>query len=412
MHGFRWTSCLILTIGAVALGQPPEPRPADPAESQTLTGRVVNVYRAKEDRQDDESDSLFVIELLPEAVAKKDPKTGDKTVFIKTWRLNRLPKGPDEADGQIEIPARNDVVDCDVTGGPVVFDAQVPRGIRIVSKALRKSRSTGLELLRVDAGEYLMGDIGRRVDAYPHLVKITKPYYLGVYEITQGEYQFVMKAKPSSFSFRGSSKDKIGRLITDRFPVENVSWFDAVEFCNRLSKLDGLEPYYELTDPSQQGDSIVSATVTTTAGRGYRLPTEAEWEYACRAGTVTPFHYGNKSSSKLANLKIQTDAGFYGAPGKIEELGRTAKVGSYPPNPWGFYDMHGNVGEWCQDWYDKDYGTETPVKDPKGPVTGTHRVLRGGSWMMNDGNCRSDSRFFMAPGEVKFYGGFRIARNP
>jgi len=148
-------------------------------------------------------------------------------------------------------------------------------------------------------------------------------------------------------------------------------------------------------------------------GKTYRLPTEAEWEYACRAGTDSPFSYGKDTARTDANIKAPTVPGGYGGDSpKWKELGRTAKVGSYPPNEWGLFDMHGNVEEWCEDWYDKDAYSKPPSEELQGFTAGTYKVARGGSWLLNDAHSRSASRIFHMPREAKFYGGFRVARTP
>jgi formylglycine-generating enzyme required for sulfatase activity len=287
--------------------------------------------------------------------------------------------------------------------------------VRTIMTGSRKSKSIGLEMVVIDAGEFQMGsppsDKSRRADEFQHPVRITRPFLLGAYEVTQDEYQQVMKTNPSWFASTGGGKDKVAGQNTSRFPVESVTWYDAVEFCNRLSKQDRYETYYQLADVKREKESIKGATVTMTGGNGYRLPTEAEWEYACRARTSTPFHFDGANTGREANFKVATSTG-YGGPTKVVELGRTAKVGSYAPNHWGLYDMHGNAGEWCWDWYDKDYYTRSPPDDPKGPNSGHHRVVRGGSWLLTYASCRSASRFWHTPDETNYYAGFRVARTP
>jgi formylglycine-generating enzyme required for sulfatase activity len=127
---------------------------------------------------------------------------------------------------------------------------------------------------------------------------------------------------------------------------------------------------------------------------------------------MLPFHYGRDTRAGNANCKSTLVAGGYGMAAKWRDLGRTTTVASYPANAWGLRDMHGNVAEWCQDWYDKDYYAASPADDPKGPRKGNHRVLRGGSWLVTETSCRSASRFGHAPSERTYYAGFRVARNP
>jgi formylglycine-generating enzyme required for sulfatase activity len=293
------------------------------------------------------------------------------------------------------------------------------RAHQLVLKILpprRVSKSSKVELALIEGGEYQMGspagEKNRRPDEEQHIVAIRGPFYLGAFEVTQEEYRTVMEAEPSWFAKNGSGKFAVGGMDTDRFPVETVTWFDAIDFCNRLSKRDELPAYYRLTDVKREGNAIRSATVTIAGDNGYRLPTEAEWEFACRALTDMPFHFGRGPTGREANFKSSIVPGGYGGGPLWQPLNRTAKVGNYPANGRGLSEMHGNVAEWCWDHYDKDYYTMSPRLEPSGPATGTHRVCRGGSWLVTEASCRSASRFMQSPGEPSYTTGFRVARNP
>ena len=274
-----------------------------------------------------------------------------------------------------------------------------------------QSKSTGLKLAMLNAGEFTMGstlkESDRRDDEQQHRVEIAQSFLIGACEVTQDEYRKVMNRQPSWFSPTGEGKDKTAKYKTSRFPVDSVTWYDAIEFCNRLSEQDGTPAYYQLTEIQRKGDAIVAARVEVVGGIGYRLPTEAEWEYACRAGTSTPYHFGSGRGNGNFQHMASTS---YGSSSR--KLGRTTDVGSYKPNAWGLYDMHGNVAEWCWDWYEKRYYSASPESDPRGPNHGDHRVLRGGSWLVKQSSCRAATRFWHAPNEVKYYVGFRVARNP
>ena len=250
------------------------------------------------------------------------------------------------------------------------------------------TNSIGMKLVLIPAGKFLMGSPKDEKDRLPaeeqHEVSITKPFYLGVYVVTQAEYEKVMGNNPSFFSAKGDGKASVKDMDTGQFPVEQVSWDDAVAFCNALSEL-----------PEDK-----------KAGWVYRLPTEAEWEYACRAGTKTPFHYGDSLSSKQANFNGNFP---YGGADKGPYLERTAKVGSYAANAFGLYDMHGNVWEWCQDWYDANYYKNSPKEDPPGPAQASFRVVRGGSWYRIGRRCRSADRYGFGPGYRSGSLGFRVA---
>jgi len=308
---------------------------------------------------------------------------------------------------------------------PAIREAKVTRGLDFETLAKQvtrsilirssKSKAIGLELAVVDEGKFDMGsprgERNRHPDETLHSVRISRPFLVGKYEVTQDEYTRVMKHNPSWTSSTGEGKNKVAGVNTTQFPVENVTWYDAIEFCNRLSKLDGFAPYYLVAEAKIEKDSIKSASVMALGGNGYRLPTEAEWEFCCRAWTSGPYHFGNENSGTDANTRPGPAYGYGGGP-NWTALGRTAKVGNYKPNHLGLFDMHGNVAEWCWDYFDKDYYSTSPEVDPIGPEKGYLRLLRGGSWMVSEGSCRSATRFHMAPETSKEYIGFRVARSP
>ncbi len=219
--------------------------------------------------------------------------------------------------------------------------------------------SLGMQLKHLPAGTFTMGE-----DEDAHEVTLTKPFYIGVYEVTNAQWKQVMGNVPSNW------KD-------DDRPVEQVSWEDAVEFCKKLSAL-----------PEER-----------KAGRVYRLPTEAEWEYACRAGSTTDFSFGDKEALLGDFAWFSDNSG-----------NSTHPVGQKQPNAWGLYDMHGNVWEWCSDWYG-EY-PQGSVTDPQGPSDASGRVNRGGSWNFTAGHCRSAFRDGNGPSSRGSSLGFRLALSP
>ena len=236
-----------------------------------------------------------------------------------------------------------------------------------VSGGMGVTNSIGMKLRLIPAGEFMMGspatESDRRDNETQHRVSITKPFYMGVTEVTQEQYQKVMVTNPSQF--KGPQN-----------PVEKVSWADAVEFCRKLSAL-----------PAEK-----------TAGHVYRLPTEAEWEYACCSGTATAYSFGD-DASRLG------DYGWFGS----NSGSKTHPVGEKKPNAWGLYDMHGNVWEWCQDWHG-DYPSGSAT-DPTGATSGSLRVFRGGSWNDSARHCRSADRSGDTPEARGINLGFRVLRS-
>lgn len=250
------------------------------------------------------------------------------------------------------------------------------------------TNSIGMRLIRIPAGEFQMGsadaDPGSRDDEKPrHRVRISRPFYMGVYEVTQGQFEQVMGANPSFFSAASLPDDAPADVDRSRYPVDGVTWHQATDFCGRLSAL----------------------AAEKQAGRVYRLPTEAEWEYAARAGTTTIFHYGDSLSSRDANFNGNYPFG-EAAAGPF--LNRTARVGSYRPNAFGLYDMHGNLHEWCADRFDRGYYAVSPEVDPPGPARGTSRVIRGGDWYSDGRDCRSAFRYADIPDGTFYALGFRV----
>ena len=231
-----------------------------------------------------------------------------------------------------------------------------------------------MDLVPIPAGEFMMGspssEAKRNDDETRHRVRISKPFYMGKYEVTQAQWEAVMGTSGSQ------QRDKANKARSlhgegAQIPMYYVSWEECREFCRKLSQ---------------------------KVSRDIRLPTEAEWEYACRAGTSTAYSFGDEQGS-LGRYAWYTS----------NNDGESHPVGGRQPNGWGLYDMHGNVWEWCADWYDSEYYQKSPQADPTGPGSGAYRVLRGGSWVNHDYNCRSAYRNGAMPDYRSNDFGFRVA---
>jgi formylglycine-generating enzyme required for sulfatase activity len=246
------------------------------------------------------------------------------------------------------------------------------------------TNSRGIQFKLVPVGTFMMGDVSGAPNEKQHEVTLTKPFYMGVYEVTNSQWKQVMGDLPDdlmeddrNLKLTKAAGRRVRRLYQPDSPVKQVTWKNAVDFCRKLSAM-----------PEER-----------KAGRVYRLPTEAEWEYACRAGTTTKYSFGDEESRLL-------DYGWF----LDHSGGKTQAVGQKKPNAWGLYDMHGNVWEWCNDWYEAY--SDGAVTNPQGPSSGSLRVLRGGGWFYPAGYCRSAFRRMDLPSVRYDYLGFRLALSP
>jgi formylglycine-generating enzyme required for sulfatase activity/serine/threonine protein kinase len=267
---------------------------------------------------------------------------------------------------EIEKPSQGDVLpNIDMTGmiGAPNPTAVPPKGMRSYTEVI--ALNVRMEMHAIPGGEFLMGSPEKQgyADEYPQHRATLSPFYIGKYPVTQSQWRAVMRTNPSHFN-------------GPNHPVDSITWDEAFEYCRRLSY---------------------------ATGRIYRLPTEAEWEFACRAGMQTQFNYGDEEEFVVQYAWCLTNSGNHTHP-----------VGEKKPNGWGLYDMHGNVWEWCHDWYAADYYHHSPKVNPFGPVKGSSRVLRGGSWYSLPNYCRNAGRSNHQPDQRDPLVGFRVvceARN-
>jgi formylglycine-generating enzyme required for sulfatase activity len=242
-------------------------------------------------------------------------------------------------------------VGCDPGAKPSRPDPNPSSGPRLVTTP------TGIEMALIPAGEFVMGDDAGDADEKPAHKVAVSAFCMDTREVTQKVYESLIQKNPS----RSKGPDQ---------PVEQVDWYHAVLFCNVRSLKEGLKPCYD-----------AKTLACDFAADGYRLPTESEWEYACRAGTPTKYSFGDEAA------RLRACAWF---KGNAEQTPHP--VGQKTPNPWGLYDMHGNVAEWCHDLYSERAYATTETQDPRGPTRGDKRVLRGGSWRTSEDGCRSSAR--------------------
>lgn len=352
------------------IDEPPSVRIVSPSSGQRVRGKTLAVVL---EGSDDGAIARY-------RCAVKDPKeaveqTGGTFSFdVADGRQRIYAQVIDDAGGQSAWVEQE--VEFAFDDGTALAPSEAPKGF-----------------VALPSGTFTMGsppgERGRDGGETPHQVTITKPFFMQTTEVTVEGWETVMGRAPSRFR-------------NPQRPVDQVTWFDTIVYCNRRSQQEGLKPCYygderlstvfEGTPPVEKGLVFWDATAP-----GYRLPTEAEWEYGCRAGTSTAYPWGD-------SLPDRTHCWFRDNAGSASH-----DVGETAANAWGLRDMNGNVAEWCWDWYGPLTGE--PARDPTGPPRGELRVQRGGSWKTAAAACRSAARLGFAPGNRSATLGFRVVRN-
>jgi sulfatase modifying factor 1 len=360
--------------------------------------RALSTGRQREDRREEEqglSSELARLKALQEEQARIEARLAEDRRREETALRSRASTewstvasiaagGGDAAEQALELFIRT-YQDAAVTVGDQRYPVRIAEVDQAEAALAKLSQGDGAagkygyEMVKVPGGRFSMGQGGTQADEQPAHNVTVGSFWMGKTEVTQGLYQQVMGTNPSKFSSCGAS-----------CPVELVSWVDAVTFANKLSALEGLEACY----------SISGADVSWPKGRsctGYRLPTEAEWEYAARAGQNTTY----SGSNELGEVAWYDD----------NSGDKTHPVAQKRANAWGLYDMTGNVWEWVWDWYDSSYYQSSSSTDPAGPNTGSLRVIRGGSWYREPAGARVANRYYNGLSYRSFSLGFRLSRS-
>jgi formylglycine-generating enzyme required for sulfatase activity len=287
---------------------------------------------------------------------------------------------PLEMREQYTLASGNKITNVATYGRFRHFDVTASEDVRLPMRTVADA-TAGTTFVEIPAGRFTMGSAasepGRNADEVLHDVTITRPFFLAQHETTQQQWRAVMGTSPSTFGSCGP-----------RCPVESVTFEEVQQFISKLNA--------KAAASAPAGDRPLR----------YRLPTEAEWEYACRAGTTGPFSTGETLTTSQANFNGRFPYGA-GAPGEYRQ--KPMPVGSFPLNPWGLADMHGNVWEWTSDWYGPFSERDADTIDPRGAASGEKRVIRGGSWYFDANSARCGLRYTHAPRDKGFSLGFRLA---